>query len=694
MREILLSPGVLAKETDKSFITQLPQSVGAAIIGPTVNGKVGIPKLVTSYSEYVETYGETFISASSVLSYLTSISAYNYFSNGGNSLLVTRVQSGSWSPATSSIYNSTTSLIGSTGSAQLVTNATFGTSSLDYITVKSNISILPSFTLYAAVGTDDIANGLLYVSATSSNAVFLASSSLKINTLFNTVYTSSVTGNTLNFSTIQTGSLLNNITVSYGKPNVIYNTIFVSNANDFRYNGQCFDVEFLNDGVVGNNNGLESENGSLVLGTENNVRVEISNVDNTNGTFTLYVRSGNDTTKNKSILESFPGLSLDPLNENYIEKVIGNQIEVYNQVSKSIDISGIYPVSSKYIRIKQVYTPIPNYIDNLGNINFNNYPKLPVVQTTKFGGAIGNYFSTGTLNMFENISGQTQGLNASDYTNAINLMSNKDDYRFNIISTPGLAHNIPSHTSTIDLLISIIENRGDSIYPVDLTAYGASISQVVTEAKTIDSSYAAAYYPWLQVNNANTGQLVYVPASTVISGVYSFTDKISEPWYAPAGINRGGLSTVQRAEKKLSNSDRDTLYVGKVNPIATFPGYGVVVYGQKTLQTKPSALGKVNVRRMMGEIKVKISDIANSLVFEQNTIATRNSFLRQANPYLENVQQKQGLYAYKIIMDDTINTSDVIDRNQLVGKVYLQPTKTAEYIILDFTLTQTGASFN
>ena len=147
------------------------------------------------------------------------------------------------------------------------------------------------------------------------------------------------------------------------------------------------------------------------------------------------------------------------------------------------------------------------------------------------------------------------------------------------------------------------------------------------------------------------------------------------------------------AEKKLPQATRDTLYEGKVNPIATFPNQGVVVYGQKTLQTRPSALDRVNVRRLLIALKSYISQVANTLVFEQNSISTRNNFLAQVNPYLENVQQRQGLYAFKVIMDDSNNTADVIDRNQLIGQIYVQPTKTAEFIYLDFIVTPTGATF-
>ena len=223
--------------------------------------------------------------------------------------------------------------------------------------------------------------------------------------------------------------------------------------------------------------------------------------------------------------------------------------------------------------------------------------------------------------------------------------------------------------------------------------YNDTITGTLTQASGIDSSYAATYWPWVQTIDPDLGDQVWVPASTMIPGVFAFNDNSSEAWFAPAGLNRGGLSTVIRAERKLTNGNRDTLYQGNVNPIATFPNTGVVVFGQKTLQKRASALDRVNVRRLLIELKSYISQIADQLVFEQNTIATRNNFLSQVNPYLESVQQRQGLYAFKVVMDDTNNTPDVIDRNQLVGQIYIQPTRTAEFIYLDFNILPTGATF-
>ena len=282
-----------------------------------------------------------------------------------------------------------------------------------------------------------------------------------------------------------------------------------------------------------------------------------------------------------------------------------------------------------------------------------------------------------------------QGFAPADYVTAFNILKNSDAYQFNVLLAPGVGLS----NSAISTMISTVEGRGDSIAVVDAGIYGIAISSAVNAAAVQSSNYAATYYPWVQLYSSTLGKSVWAPPSTVIGGVYAFNDQVAASWFAPAGLNRGGVPSVLRAEKRLSQADRDSLYSGNVNPLATFPGEGVVVYGQKTLQKKQTALDRVNVRRLLIALKDYIGQVSNSLVFEQNTNVTRNRFLAQVNPYLESVVQRQGLYAYKVVMDDSNNTPDVIDRNQLVGQIYIQPTKTAEFIILNFNIQPTGATF-
>jgi len=238
----------------------------------------------------------------------------------------------------------------------------------------------------------------------------------------------------------------------------------------------------------------------------------------------------------------------------------------------------------------------------------------------------------------------------------------------------------------------MVQTRGDSMTVIDLVAKGSNILSVTGNAIAIDNSYVATYWPWLQTIDPVTGQQVWVPSSTLIPGVYAFNDSISAPWYAPAGTVRGILSNVITAERNLTQGNRDTLYQSNVNGIATLPATGVVVFGQKTLQKKRNALDRVNVRRLLIELKSYISQVANTLVFEQNTEATRNNFLAQVNPYLSSVQQRAGLDSFKVVMDTTNNTPTTIDNNQLIGQIYIQPTKTIEFIILEFNILPSGVT--
>ena len=459
---------------------------------------------------------------------------------------------------------------------------------------------------------------------------------------------------------------------------------------------QPFVLKTLGKGAIYNNADAIDDitylsDGSLESGSQDNISWEIANVDATDGSFSLFIRRGDDNSSNKIILETYNNLSLDPNNANYVAKAIGNQVQAISADGTAISFTGDYLNKSNYVYVSTVNTKLLNYLGNDGVTVPAGYAnKLPKNERGAFYGAVGNNAAAGAL-FFGGISGvNTQGLSGTDYTKVLTLLSNKDDYQFNIISAPGLVDEF--HGTQVDTIISLAESRGDCIAVVDLKGYGSTVAQTKVQAATLNSSYAAAYWPWLQVSSA-TGANVWVPASAVIPGVYAFTDGAAAPWFAPAGLVRGGLVGVLQAERKLTRTDRDTLYNGKVNPIATFPGTGIAVFGQKTLQTKASALDRVNVRRLLIELKKFVGNQAKNLVFEQNTIATRNRFLAAVNPYLENVTQRQGLYAHRVVMDDSNNTADVVDRNQLVGQIFIQPAKTAEFIVLDFVVEPTGATF-
>ena len=563
MAKFTVSPGVAISEIDNTFLTGQPVQAGAAIIGPTVKGPVENPILVTSYSDFRTLFGDTFVSGGNSYSYLTSIAAYNYFNYGGTSLLVTRVVTGSYTPATS--------------------------------TVVSN-----------------------YLNATSSSLTF----------------------------------------------------------------------ETLSEGIIMNNSGSEVS-GALASGSADNVRWQITNSNTGSGTFNVLVRRGNDTAANPVVLESFNNVNLDPNSLRYVAKVIGDQALNYNSTNNQMEVSGSYPNNSRYIRVKSVNYNTPNYFDANG-IPVSAYTaSIPIDLSGSFSGATGTVNST--MNMYDTISTNTQGLTGGNYDNMIALLANTDAYQFNVLFTPGLLDD--THAAQISAIITNTTSRGDNLYVMDLTDFNSTVTNATTQAQTRDTSYAATYWPWVRIADPGTAKQVWIPASTIIPGVYAFNDKAAAPWFAPAGINRGGLGTVIQAQYKLSQANKDALYSSNVNPLATLPKQGVVVFGQKTLQKAASALDRVNVRRLMIELKSFVRQIADTVVFEQNTATTRNAFISKVSPYLDVIQQKQGLYAYKIVMDDTNNGPAVIDQNQLVGQIYIKPTRTAEFVSLDFILLPTGAEF-
>jgi len=573
MAEKIISPGVFQNESDQSLVQRGIQGTSTAIVGPTVLGRPYVPTYVTSYSEYLSKFGSTFKSGSYYYEYLTSLAAKEYFQNGGQTLLVTRVISG-------------------TANAQTYAQAN--------------------------------------VPASASNS----------------------TTSSFQLETLAWGDIMNNTSSLSG--------------------------------------------GALASGSAYNVRYEITNVNTGSGTFNLAIRAGNDSEAQKNYLETWPNLSLDPNLPNFISRVIGDTKPVYALDSSStpfISISGSYANASQYVRISSVTTPQVDSIDNNGNFKAAIYSgSLPALGSGSFGGSFagGTAATTTVQKMNEDITATNlEGFAPADYNTALALLTNSDDYQFNVLLTPAVGLDCTAAAT----VISVVEARGDAFAPLSAGIYGTSITAATTIAAGQSSNYAATYYPWIQLYNSNLGKNVWSPATTIMGGVLAFNDQVSAEWFAPAGLNRGGVPSVLRAEKKLSQADRDTLYSANVNPLATFPGEGVVVFGQKTLQRKATSLDRVNVRRLLIALKGFIGQVGNNLVFEQNTIATRNRFLAQVNPYMESVVQRQGLYAYKVVMDDTNNTPDVIDRNQLVGQIYIQPAKTAEFIILNFNVLPTGAIF-
>jgi len=487
--------------------------------------------------------------------------------------------------------------------------------------------------------------------------------------------------------------------------------------------GTAFVLRTIADGTIMNNGAMSvgtdsGTNQVLLSGSVHNVRYEVASNNPKKGTFNLLIRAGNDNVKRKQTLESFNDLSLDPNSVNYIAKRIGDQRQTVRTdgSTKYLQLSGSYANKSRFVTVESI-TNTSDYLDENGEVRVPaTSQSLPQVGSGSelggFGGgadgqvgfdALGNQNGSVSdpVNFYENISTQTQGFTPSDlitddgglaYSNALDLLKNQDEFDVNLLLLPGLTHD--THNTVLNKAIDVCEDRGDCFAIIDPVTYDKNPSAAVTQAETQDSNFAAMYYPWVKVPDSQVaGTQRWVPPSVVLGGIYAFNDRVAHPWFAPAGLNRGGITSAIQAERKLTQGERDTLYDSNVNPIATFPGQGVTVFGQKTLQKKPSALDRINVRRLLIRVKKFIASSSRFLVFEQNTSATRRRFLGIVNPFLENVQSQSGLSAFRVVMDETNNTPDTIDRNQLIGQLFLQPTRTAEFIVLDFTIQPTGASF-
>jgi len=312
-------------------------------------------------------------------------------------------------------------------------------------------------------------------------------------------------------------------------------------------------------------------------------------------------------------------------------------------------------------------------------------------------------------------AGTSTELNSAPYNTykqALDSVADPEAVDMNLLVTPGLTFDaLTAH------MVNVCEERADSLALIDLAnvyipsseAYysdkSSRIGTTPTNASTalrdrrIDSSYGCTFYPWVQTRDEATGRLLWVPPSVAMMGVLASSEAKTEIWFAPAGFNRGGLSEgaagipVTGVTEKLTSKQRDTLYESNINPIASFPSTGIVVFGQKTLQERQSALDRINVRRLVIYLKKQISILATQILFEQNVQATWNRFKSLVEPFLANVKTRFGITDYKLILDESTTTPDLIDQNILYAKIMIKPARAIEFIAIDFVVMSTGASF-
>lgn len=751
MADKIVSPGVFTRENDLSFLQQGVANIGAAFIGPFLEGPL-VPTIVNSQDEFQTLFGMadgTYYTPLAVQSYLREAGTATICRVAGvdgyteTAPLLLTATSGSVSASLGILFNTSTNANAGFAGTSVSDFATFG----DFIITGSALSAT-SASLYTSTGSN-------------------------IEAVFGTSPFGSK--NAYSYGFFKNSNINVNSSATSASVTVLGNQLFTFDAQEAL-------TPYIQSQLIGGSRTNLFQFETIGAGNSSNTKVKVGitsikaagSINGSDyGAFTIVVRDFNDTDKKKVVLETYANVNLDPNSPNYISRVIGDR---YLQIGTDgkITENGDWVNNSKYIRIANLneaapvqavpfahasYTLpisasaaigslIPAVTFSTGSaaasssINYsgidleNNTDNTIYLKPTPTGAGVGANIAFGLDSAATNgtalsvgnsyaqfivafqggfdgvnpatpiysganiIAGNSQGFDLTNstskgsiaYMKAINALSNTDEWDINMIVAPGVIQS--QHSYIANALVDLAEQRNDAFLLLDSTVAGDTVANAVTQASSLDTNYAASYYPWIKTIDINTNKLITVPPSVLLPGVFAANDAVAAEWFAPAGLNRGGLTGAVSVLNRLTQSEKDTLYEGKVNPIVQFPGTGIVVFGQKTLQDKPSALDRINVRRLLLTVRKYIASTSRYLVFEQNTAETRNAFLNIVNPYLENIQQRQGLYTFRVVMDNSNNTPDVIDRNILKGAIYLQPTKTAEFIQIDFNILPTGAAFN
>jgi len=745
MAEKIVSPGVFTKENDLSFLQQGVAEIGAAFIGPFKEGPL-TPTIVNSQSEFETLFGtvdDTYYTPLAVQNYLREAGTATICRVAGiggyteqNPLLLT-VASGSVTASVGIIFNTDTDATGfsdvtvtNVGSGDLIISSSelgfVGTSSLDKEDTNN---------IEALFGTSPLGSkgGYVYGLFKGHSVTLDSNATASVVALGDqdfgfsaqeastpTIKSQLISGerhDLFNFETIGAGNAANT-KVKIG----ITNIKAAGSVNGTDYAVFTVVVRDFNDTNKKRN----------VLETFANVTLDPNSpnfISRVIGDRKLSIANDGKITETGDWVNNSKYIRIQNLNSNapiqavpfghaaYQLPISGSTLQVANVPSVvfvtatatqygGIDLDTAVTKDDNKIYLKPIPVGATVGSNSVFGLDVANGGSLAV-------GSAAAQFVVAFQEGFDGKSPATpiykgsdisaanqQGFDCSTstasgsvaYAKHVSALSNADEWDINMVIAPGINKNY--HNSVFTDILDMVEERADAFYIADAGSSLDSLATNVTKAGEVDSNYAAFYYPWIKTIDVNTNKLITVPPSVLLPGVFAANDRVAAEWFAPAGLNRGGLTGAVSVLNRLTQSEKDTLYEGKVNPIVQFPGQGIVVFGQKTLQDKPSALDRINVRRLLLTVRKYIASTSRYLVFEQNTSETRNRFLNIVNPYLESIQQRQGLYAFRVVMDDSNNTPDVIDRNIMKGSIFLQPTKTAEFIQIDFNILPTGASFN
>lgn len=748
MTEQILSAGVYTSENDQSFYSQGVSTTGLAVVGPTEKGAAFVPTDLTSYSQFTALYG------SDSKSNYTAQTVYNYL-QAGNSVKVTRVLgNGGW--AFTSTKKLAAIVSGSTILAVLHptlndnVQASFDTSTVATITgtyelFKLTVSGSPYFPLIevssSVVPTSDKYLTKIFGNSvnTTTGSIFPYLSFQNAATASTGYYTSSVSGNLV--YTTQNCTFTSSFSEGYDHAS----TPWVISDSGVR----LFKIHHLSDGFKTNRD-IKIAIANITKGTTATdystfdiIVRQWDDVDKAPSIIEQYIgvtlnpNSANYigryigdkyTVYNSAqakVIENgnYPNVS------NYIRVEVVEGVETGTTHPQLIPngYESVYETVSGFVgyRLPAATNKTSNtssfVYSGFDYANVDNYNYLNAVPSEAVTGSNSNFVKPTNDNKFIlPFQGGTDGMNpitikkvgaaiAADGTNvfgfdlssttapgytsykkALDILSNNEEYRFDLLSLPGVIEQY--HGAVTAYAQSMAEERADCVYLRDLAGLDTSIASAINVAAGLDTSYSAVYYPWIKVRDLNSSKDILVPPSVVVPEAYAYNDRVAAEWFAPAGLQRGIIGAID-TRVRLSKADRDALYQARINPIAKFPNTGVVIWGQKTLQVRDTALNRINVRRLLIALRNYISEVSNNFVFENNTIQTRNKLVNLIVPYMENVQSRQGLYAFRVQIDETLNTNEVIDRNQLVGKIYVSPAKSIEFILLEFNITSTGATF-
>jgi len=726
MAEKLVSAGVFTRENDLSFLQQGVADIGAAFIGPFKEGPV-VPTIVNSQAEFTQLFG------AADGTYYTPLAVQNYLREAGTATICRVSGVGGYTAGSPLILLGTSgSVTSSVGFLFPTHDGTTGLSTSSAIisgVASGSISLDPlsSDNVEAEFGTNPLSPKVAYTYGYFKNAynANLTPSAVALSpqvfsddaqeALTPMIKSQEIAGDRFDlfqFETLGVGNSANTkvkIGISNIKP--------AGSVNGTDYGTFTVVVRDFND----------TEKKKIVLETYSNINLDPNSpnfISRVIGDRRLSIDSLGKVTETGDWVNNSKYVRVVNLNTNASVQAVpfghhpyllpvnagvyDNSIPAASFVTASATQNG--GIDLDFNNDNKIYLkPIPSGALHGSNVAFGldtNGGGLTVGSTSAqfvvafqegFDGMspltpvnLGSDIDTGNSQGFDLTNSTSSGSVA--YMKAINALSNTDEFDINMVIAPGVVQRLHSYISTA--IVDLCEQRSDCFYIMDGTRAGDSIGQATTAASAIDSNYVGTYYPWIKTVDVNTNKLITVPPSVLLPGVFAANDRVAAEWFAPAGLNRGGLVGAVSVLNRLTQSEKDELYEGKVNPIVQFPGQGIVVFGQKTLQDRPSALDRINVRRLLLTVRKYIASTSRYLVFEQNTSTTRNTFLNIVNPYLESIQQRQGLYAFRVVMDETNNTPDVIDRNILKGAIYLQPTKTAEFIQIDFNILPTGAAFN